>query len=231
MRFKEKLNKLIPSYAYIPIILLLLATCLAFYATRPFNKSYYHYDLTTVADDIMPFTPFFIIFYILAFAQWFFVYLATAKHSRSLCYEIFSSEITAKIIGAIFFLVLPTTIARPEITGNDVFSQLTSFIYSADTPDNLFPSFHCLDSWICFRAWLKMKKFQDKPAVARTVNVLHLLFTLAVFVSTVFVKQHFFIDIIGGVAVAEIGLLFGWLFKKTAIFKRITKIDSESSIK
>ena len=65
----------------------------------------------------------------------------------------------------------------------------------------LFPSIHCLDSWLCWRFLVKIEWI---PKWYKWINF---LFTLLVCASTVLVKQHLLVDIFAGIAVAEIGLL------------------------
>ena len=101
----------------------------------------------------------------------------------------------------VIFLLLPTTIARPEADGSGFIGWLTRIIYMADTPVTLFPSIHCLDSWLCWRFLVKCKK------VPRWYKWVNFVFSLLVCASTVLVKQHVFVDIFAGIAVAELGLL------------------------
>ena len=74
-------------------------------------------------------------------------------------------------------------------------------VYAGDLPGNLFPSIHCLESWICFRGAIGMKRTPRWYAPAM------LVLTLMVFASTLLVKQHVLVDIPAGVLVAEVGLL------------------------
>ena len=121
--------------------------------------------------------------------------------------RVFTGELIAKGIALICFIFLPTTIEelrRPvmeSLQGGGIWCELTAWIYSVDAADNCFPSVHCLESWICFRGALKLKK------VPWWYKYLMLVMTLLVFASTVFVKQHVLIDILGGGAAVEIGLL------------------------
>ena len=122
----------------------------------------------------------------------------------------------AKLMCMVIFLVFPTTMQRANVTGNDFCSQLVQLIYATDRPDNLFPSIHCLESWLCFRGALRVKK------VGRLYAPLSFVFALLVFASVVLVKQHVAIDIIGGVAVAELGLL---LSNKTGVYRIFYRLN------
>lgn len=215
----KKTERLIPSYAGLPLALVLIINFSAFYGTRLINAGFHHCDLSLPIDRAIPLVPFFIVFYIAAFVQWVITYIFIARDTREVCFRYIGGDIIAKLICAVIFLILPTAMTRPEITGGDVFSKLTQLIYSLDTPDNLFPSVHCLESWICLRASLAMKKTGKGFAAVNIVT------TLLVFASVVFVKQHLFVDIISGVAVAEAGLLINKLLCKTKLFgKRLYKL-------
>lgn len=126
----------------------------------------------------------------------------------------YTGEMLAKLMCMFCFVVYPTTLVRPEITGTGVFDSLTKLIYELDAPDNLFPSIHCLESYVCFRGALKVKK---APGWYRWVM---LVMTLLVFASTVLVKQHVVVDMFGAVLVAELGFFLSGKFHMERIFKR-----------
>lgn len=217
MKIKERLIRLLPTYTYLPIVLLLTIHLFAYNGTRLITANFHHYSVATAIDEWVPLIPAFIVIYVLAYAQWGLGLIFIARESREVCYRFFSGEILAKLICIGFFLLLPTAFVRPEITGNDIFSKLTALIYGADSPDNLFPSLHCLESWICFRGTLMLKK------AGKGAKISSLVFTLLVFSSTVCVKQHLFLDIIGGVAVCEIGLFLSKVTHADRLLRRINR--------
>ncbi len=217
MKIKTLLTRLLPTYVYLPLALLVAINLIAFNGTRLITANQHHYTFSLPIDEWIPLIPAFIVIYVLAFAQWYLGFVMIGKESREVCYRFYSGEIIAKLICMVIFLLLPTAFVRPEITGTDVFSKLTALIYRIDTPDNLFPSLHCLESWLCFRGTLVMKK------AGKGVKIFSFVFTLLVFASTVCVKQHLFLDIIGGVAVCEIGLLLSKLTHADRLLRRINR--------
>lgn len=66
------------------------------------------------------------------------------------CYRFLMADWLAKAVCFICYVVYPTTNTRPEIVGSDIWAQLMRFLYSMDAADNLFPSIHCLVSWLCY---------------------------------------------------------------------------------
>lgn len=217
---KEKRRQIIPKYAYIPLLTMLIMNFIVYNGSKIFTNSLYHYNASIIIDAYIPFVPFFISFYILAYVQWIVGYIRIAKEDKETCYHFCTAEVIAKLLCLFFFLVFPTTIVRPEVTGNGIWEMLTRFIYSADAPVNLFPSIHCLESWMCFRGTMVLKNVSKKYKIGMFV------FTIFVCMSTVFVKQHVFIDIIGGILVVEIGL---YITKKFHLGNKFAKISSKRS--
>ena len=97
---------------------------------------------------------------------------------------------------------------RPHIMGNEWLDIFCKMVYSSDgvlsngqfIADNLFPSVHCLESWVCFRGALKSKR------MGNIYTVIMGICTVLIFASTLLVKQHIIIDVFGGVAVFEVAM-------------------------
>lgn len=221
---KKLYNFLLPKYTRLPLLLVVLFNCFVFWFV-PFIQEWVgvtRYDLTDwpfVIDSVLPFIPAFMLVYVLSYVQWVGSYIYHSRESRALCYRMTTSDLIAKAIVLLFFLFLPTGDSvgglQPEVVGNGPFEWLSNLIFSADKPISLFPSIHCLESWMCFRTATMMAKPNRWYCTAQFV------FTLLVFASVVLVKQHFFIDIIGGVVVAEIGLFIYKKWDKTHIFEKV----------
>lgn len=207
-KIKQILNIILPSYAYIPIIAMLLLNWLVYFGTRFFTTDMHHYSMYTPLDEMIPFVPAFISIYILAYIQWILGYGIIAKENKEIFMRIVIAELIAKALALVCFITIPTTIERPEITGTGLWDTLTAYVYNSDAPDNLFPSIHCLESWMCFRGAMYLKK------PGRWYKYASLVFTLLVFASTVFVKQHVVLDMAGAVLFAEIGMLVSGAFQK-----------------
>lgn len=214
---KEKFDRLFPNYIFIPLFLAVFMNFITYFCSKFITNNLYHYNFTTELDAMIPFVPFFIIIYILAFAQWAIGYVVIARESKEVCFKYLSAELIAKFFCLIFFFILPTTMIRPNIYGNGILHWLVNFIYLTDAPVNLFPSIHCLESWMVFRGSLGCKK------VPTSYKVTMFIFSILVCLSTVFVKQHVVIDIIGGILVVEVGILLANKFNTGRI---LAKIDS-----
>lgn len=207
---REKLKRLLPGYAVLPLIMMLIINFVAFYGSRVINCGRPLHDLALPLDARVPFYQPFIVVYILAFPFWALNFYLIARESPRHCGVIFGEQI-AKMLCFICFMILPTGIECPKVVGNDVFSWLTRMIYAMDIPDNLFPSIHCLDSWLCWRGLRHCRR------VGKGYKRFSLIFALLVFASTVLVKQHVLLDIPAAVLAGEIGL---WLSARLRLGER-----------
>ena len=220
----KKIFKIVPRYSIVPLLMLAVIHFSAFYVTRPITSGWRHYDFSIAIDQLIPFVPAFIVIYVLAFLQWAFGLYYQVNHGKDVCFKFMAATLISEVICFATFIIVPTALCgdvpQPEVTGTDFFSWLTRFIYSADQPNNLFPSLHCFASWMCFRGI-----FYIEPEKRNTFyTVFSFIFTLLVFASTVFVKQHVFVDIIGGVVLAEIGIL---LEKITGAHRVLEALDNK----
>ena len=76
-------------------------------------------------------------------------------------------------------------------------SRIAALLFTADHARNVFPSLHCLIQLVCSAALLRSTYFSRKQ---KTVLWIVLpVFTVAVFLSTVFIRQHSVLDILGAV--------------------------------
>lgn len=213
----KKFSKIIPRYSIIPIFSMSVLAVVTYIVTKFFFDGGYHYDISTPLDDIIPFVPAFVVIYILAYVQWLWGVILALRETKEFFLRAISAEMIAKFLCLIIFLVLPTSMVRPEITGTDIFSEITKFIYAADTPTNLFPSIHCIESWIIFRISCSFKKS------GKWVAVVNGIMAILVFASVVLVKQHLFLDIPSAIILCEIGLFVSKKFKTERVFLKIEK--------
>ena len=136
----KKTNPLIPKYAIKPLALALLVNSCVYMGIAQLRRFLTFSSLETPLDTALPFLAPFVLFYVLAFVQWGLNYLLIARDGKELCYRFAFGNIIAKLICLFFFVFLPTTLARPEVTGTDLCSRLVRLIYTFDPPVNLFPS-------------------------------------------------------------------------------------------
>lgn len=193
-------RRIVPKYSYIPIVICLVWNTLVYNVSRIFTDLLPHYDFSLKIDGIIPYVPYFIFIYVLSYGLWVVGFVIFARENRTLCNEMFAAEFISKTICLLCFTIIPTEMVRASNTGDGVFNLITNMVYSFDEPNNLFPSIHCMESWICFRGAMKCKKIHSAY-----ISVWFVL-ALLICASTVLVKQHLFVDIFAGILVAEIGM-------------------------
>ena len=204
-QFRTKLEWLLPVYAWLPALALLAMNLIAYYNPKLQESHRTLHPISTALDDRLPLVPAAIFIYVLAYVQWAVAYIVILRDSRELCFRFTAGELTAKLLGMTVMLIWPTTMARPTVETVGLSTWLLNWIYSADTPTNLFPSMHCLASWLCFRRSFGLRR------MPRWYPWVQGLFSLLVFASVLLVKQHVWPDILGGIAAAELGFLLSRL--------------------
>lgn len=167
-------------------------------------------------DADIPYVPAFVVFYIGAFVQWIVYYWHLAVEDTALSWRLFASHAFALLVCAVCFFALPFTIERPAIEGGGIIAWLLGIVYAVDPPTRLFPSLHCLVSYLCTRRTLALKT--TKPLVKAG----SVAFTVLVCLSTVLIRQHYAVDVVAGVALAEISFQVVHATGFTDAFRRLS---------
>ncbi len=217
--FRRFLRKLIPEYAILPLAATGIMNLIAFYGAKLVQlfASPSMTDMTTALDRATPFAPVWALAYIGTFLFWTYQYITVAHESPKMACRLMASDVLAKLICMIFFIVLPTTNVRPEVTGSGLCPFLMRVIYTLDSPTNLFPSIHCFVAWLGTRYIFDCKHLRRRGLV----SALCVVGSILVFLSTLFTKQHVIYDVLGGIAVAEIGYLAARWTKLPVLFERL----------
>lgn len=172
-------------------------------------------------DDHIPFIEYFIIPYLL----WFFyvaggfVYLFF-KAPRGEFLKFAITLVSGMTIALAICTIYPNGLTlRPDLTSRDnIFLKLVSILYGADTSTNVFPSIHVLNSLVIHFALMRDSFLDKYPAIKTCSKILCILIIL----STVFLKQHSVIDLIGGIVLYVILYLIVYapewkLFKDSSV--------------
>ena len=161
-------------------------------------------------DDRIPLLPVFVLVYVYSYPFWICGAAAVSLTGKRNFVNFLCGITLAYLIGFLFFVFLPTRMDRTAeglLEGArkaDPWVGLLRLVYAADGSTvgfNLFPSFHCLSSAFC---WLGVR---GRPEISRGFRLYSLVMALLISASTVLTKQHYFIDIPGGWALA----LLCWL--------------------
>ena len=157
------------------------------------NHGPYVLDLNTPLDDLIPVVPPFVVPYvslqplIYASAVLFLLFRVRILQSTALA-------MTATfLVSYVFYALLQTYIDRPALTGTDPFTQQILAVYASDNPFNDFPSLHVSLSTILAVHWWRVDWRVGLPIA---------IWVTLVVMSTVLVKQHHLLDIVGGLILA-----------------------------
>lgn len=179
----------------IPIAALMYSTYI------PLNKRKSVYFWKTKLDEKIPYLSYFIIPYQLFPVLVFFCFPLLWNSPFMTPFLI--STIVAEIIAATTWYLLPNGVPRKMRKEKGLFAWLVNFTYRHDKDTNGFPSGHVFNSLLASH-FLSLQYPQYSMA----------LLTLGVLIaaSTVFVKQHYIIDVIGGIGVFFFAIFAANLF-------------------
>lgn len=147
-------------------------------------------------DKAIPFKSIFIIPYIYWYIFIFVGLIYILYKSRVEYSRIFISIVIGMCCCYTIYYIFPTQINRPLIDNSTILNKLVNFIYNQDKPFNCFPSIHVLNTYFIMRYTKKIysKKFFYYTQIAGLLIIL----------STVFIKQHFVLDIIASIILCEL---------------------------
>lgn len=196
-RIKQLLSA-IPIYSIVPLLFTVLWNQIVYNGAHLIAGGWHHHDITLAWEEQIPLQPWSVLVYFGAFLFWAVLYIYCACQEKEKAHRLLCADFLAKVVCLVFYLFLPTTNIRPEITGGGPFNALMQFLYWVDDPANLFPSIHCLVSWLC---WIGVRRREDVP---RWYRYFSFWMAVAVCLSTLTTKQHVVADVAGGVLLAEI---------------------------
>lgn len=177
-------------------------------------------------DNLFPIVPIFIVPYIWSYAFWAMAPMAVSKCKFEHFLNYLASYLLALIIGAVILIFVPTYMSRVgeglmDTTRTGFFAELMRFWYSLDGGDmayNLFPSFHCINSTISYLGVCGRKE------IPLWFRIYSLVTAILIYLSTMYVKQHFFLDVVSGIIIGVIAYLIcmkwdlGRVFNKPIAF-------------
>ena len=199
MVIKEKLDWLLPKFCRIPLIFTVILNFSVYWGSRAIAGNWYHHNIETPVDAMIPTVYWTVLIYFGCYIFWIINYIYNARMSKEHCYIFLGTDWIGKVICFILYVAYPTTNTRHQIVGDGIWAELMRLLYRIDEADNLFPSIHCLVSWICYIGIRGNKK------VPLAFRVFSCIMALAVCISTLTTKQHVIYDVVAGIALAEAG--------------------------
>nr|ALV85540.1 PAP2 superfamily protein [uncultured bacterium pA1] len=139
----------------------------------------------------LPFIPAFIVPYTSAYVMPLTVF--ALPDDRKTFRRLAAAFTATVIIGGLSFIVLPLAAPRPADVSDGLWSGLIRLTYSIDATRNLFPSLHVAISFLTAFALGRFRPRWRAPM---------LLWAALIAASTLFVRQHYAIDVLGGLVLA-----------------------------
>ena len=202
----KKLLSRLPLDGLIPLLSCFLINDFVYFILRMFLEGAHHYDLTTPLDRMIPFRPAWVSIYFICYLFWVVNYLLIAGLGKEHLYRFVTADILSRLVCGIFFVLLPTTNVRPEVVGDGIWEEIMRWLYAIDAPTNLFPSIHCLTSWFCYVG------IRGQSRIPKWYQVFSLIFTVLICLSTQFTKQHYRVDVAGGIGLAQLCYSLSWRY-------------------
>lgn len=193
-----------PQYRHLWWLLFWPAYLLRYLIVESCNPAGSYHVMHCFLDDRIPFCEFFLIFYV----YWYF--FIAGIHLYTLLYDTDTFRRYSKFlcismgISTVIFLVYPSCQnLRPEVLPRDNFlSHVVGFLYSVDTSTNVFPSEHVIGAIAALIAAAHTKGLR-KPGRMAILTVL----TILICASTLFLKQHSALDVLGALPICIISYL------------------------
>ncbi len=198
---KKTFSKETLRYYAVALLIAGLSNRFIFFFGHLLSRGARHWDLALPVDSCFPLVPCTIFLYLGVIPWCMIVYWVEALGERREADRFFGALLLTKAVSFLFFVFFPTSIARAEPEGHSLSFVLLRLLYRLDTPDNLFPSVHCLLAWLC---WVGVRGKKEYPLLCRAAAFLA---ALAVCASTLTVRQHVLVDVFAGIALAELGYL------------------------
>ena len=159
-------------------------------------------------DDAIPFLEVFVIPYYLWFAFIFCSLVYTLFFDVKAFRKGMWMFILTYTFTVIVYIVFPNyqNLRPPVMERHNIFTKILEGLYSFDTPTNVFPSLHVIGSIDSLLTVWGTKHFKSVFAKIGLI-----VLTVAICLSTVFLKQHSLLDIISGVIVCVLFFPFVYL--------------------
>lgn len=157
------------------------------------------YDMFSPMDTKIPFIKEFVIPYLFWYIYMAFGFIYLGIVSKKDYYRLFLFMFFGMVICYAIYGIFPNGQSlRPVITENDIFSRIMKGIYAADTPTNVAPSIHVLNSIAVHVGLIGYEPFKKNIGLRITSFILMVIISA----STVLVKQHSILDGLWAIALS-----------------------------
>ena len=201
--FKKITSK---KFRHLFFILFWPAYLLAFVLTEKFVTPIY--NIYSPLDDLIPFCEFFIIPYFLWYALLAFVSLYTLFYDVNSFKKFYAFLTISSAITFLIYIIFPNMQnLRPDTFARDnVFVDAVKNLHAVDTNTNVCPSIH-----VVFTLGMLFALWNSRHFGTVVWRVVLIAVTIAICLSTMFLKQHSIIDVVAGILLSAVVfvLVFG----------------------
>lgn len=204
---QQRIKQFLHNYkhGFVILIYAIVYTCL-FALLEQRNVHGYHI-VHTLFDDYIPFCEYFIVPYLLWFPYQVLVvlYFIFRNKDRREYYQLTFNLMMGMTIFLIVSYVYPNGhLLRPtEFARDNLFVEAVKLLYRTDTATNILPSIHVFNSLAIHMSVISCKALKDRKGIRNASLVL----TILIILSTMFLKQHSFVDVSMGTTLALAGYL------------------------
>lgn len=196
---KLKIKRLMKKYDHALLLLYFPVYMAVFYAIETFMPDKIHI-ISCKLDELIPFCEWFVIPYLL----WFVYIFASYAYFFFREKETFCKFMYYGMIGMTIFLVVSIIypngleIRPAEFARDNIFVDLTKFIYRTDPSRNVLPSIHVFNSLAAYHCIIQSPSLKDNNFVKKG----SLLLTVLIISSTMLLKQHSVFDVMSAFVLA-----------------------------
>ncbi len=199
------------SYAIVPFLIFVAVLAVSYFGNQLV------YELRGVPgsnypeiplDSEVPLISWFVYFYFLTFPLGLITFFYVAYKDKKALYNIFLTLCISFAISGIIYFFGQTEFTKPDFTPVTFTDKFVVWTWGSTNPVNCFPSQHCFMAFAMIIAVCSSKG----------LNIFYRLFTFAISVmiilSTVFIRQHFILDIVASFDIMFIvfGLVYYYKF-------------------
>ncbi len=182
-----------------------------------------YYVIETGLDNLIPFCEYFIIPYLLWFvyilAVGIYFFLTNRCDFLRFCIFLFAGMSISLLVCTIWPNGLQLRPELGNVSNANIFLRTVARIYAIDTPTNVCPSIHVLNSVGAVVAIWHSQSLKDKKFIKYSSLVLTVLIVL----STMFLKQHSVVDV-------SAGLLLSYGMYLLAYKPRLARVESKALV-
>ncbi|MBQ9029005.1 MAG: phosphatase PAP2 family protein [Lachnospiraceae bacterium] len=209
-----------------PMALYMLFYCVTFALIENWNRLHYTI-IHTAVDDLIPFCEVFIIPYLMWFAYsvgfTFYLFLKDEKSYHEIGTFLAIGMTAFLAVSIIFPNIL---MLRPETMPRDnIFTDLCRMLYAVDTPTNVSPSIHVYNS---IAVMIAVWKTDARLVRSRFAKVLMTFLGFTIILSTMFLKQHSFSDVVIATGLALVSYILVYKMGFVFIRKRQRRVRYRS---